>query len=94
MGKATMQGTLYFCLLHRFLVSAMLFKRRLVLTSVNAQCSDIVDKVVVDHRNERWVDRKQEMLQSEIEEFKCFVERLFALQCSFGNYCRGFHLLN
>lgn len=57
------------------------------------QYSDTANKVLVDHRDKMWVERKLMMLQSDIKELKRVVERLFASHCPFGLYILKFHLL-
>lgn len=61
---------------------------------MNVEYSDIVNKVLVDQRDESLVDGRLMILRSESKEFKCIFDRKFAWHCPFGLYTLEFHLLD
>lgn len=83
-----------FLLTASFIVKSSGFEERCDLTRVSAQYSRIVNKVLVDKRNELWTDGQLKVLRSEIEDLKRVVERVFGSHCPSGLYVIGPHLLH
>lgn len=88
-----LEGRAYYAVDTVFPLTASFIDRRIgiggrcELTPMNAQYSDIVFKVLVDRRDESWVNGELMMLRSENEELRRTVERVFALHCPFGFVC-------
>lgn len=58
------------------------------------QYSDIVSKVLADHRDDIWMERELMMMRSELEEFKRIVETAFVKKCPSGLCTLNCHLLD
>lgn len=64
------------------------------LTSVNVLCTDTVNKVLVDHRDVRWVRGRHSRLKFEIKEFKRVFQKVFVPRCTSGSHTLQFHVLD
>lgn len=70
------------------------FEANRELARVRVQYTDIVNMVLVDHREVHWVESELFRLRFESEEFECDVQRLFAPHCTSGLYTLEFHCLD
>lgn len=57
------------------------------------QYIDIVNRVVVNQRDLRWVDRELSQLRFETEQFRPVLQRVCTQHCTSGLYTLTFHFL-
>lgn len=63
-----------------------MFEGNCDLARMNVQYTDIANRVLVDQRDVRRVERKLSKLRCEIKEFKNVFQKVSALQCTAGLY--------
>lgn len=93
-GKDYYAVDMVFPFVAAFIDRSLGFEEKCELTRMNVLYIEIINKVLVDHRDRRWREGELLRLRGEIREFKSVVEGAFASHCPSGLYTLKYHLLD